>query len=530
MRDIFYRRHFLLIRVSSLLSFRFSPAQAALIALIAGALNVFAFAPVGWWPLQIITLALLFQLILQTPSIKSAVLTGWAYGFGWSACGVYWLYISMHQYGGMPAAMAALAVALLAMLLGAFFAAATGVGAWFQRRLHASNIILLLLVFPALWMLSEWLRGWVLTGLPWVVSGYAHTGSPLAGYAPLIGVYGLGWLAAVLAACLVLLPTKKSAIGLIIVILASGLGLKSVNWTTPQGEPISVRLLQGNVPQEIKFDDEQTDVTLTLYEDMMRAAPADLIATPETALPLLIHQLPADYLPRLAEFATASNSHLAIGIAVSDGPQQYANSVIGIAPASASRATPKLYRYDKHHLVPFGEFIPFGFRWFVDMMHIPLGDFTRGAALQAPFAVKDQSVLPNICYEDLFGEEIAAQLRAADAAGKPVATMLLNVSNIAWFGDSIALPQHLQISQMRAIETGRTMLRSTNTGTTAVIDPTGKVIAQLKPFERGVLTASAQGYSGITPYVLVGNAFIVLLAFALLIAVWRIARRNPNSL
>src|SRR5690606_38675578 len=161
----------------------------------------------------------------------------------------------------------------------------------------------------------------------------------------------------------------------------------------------------------------------------------------------------ADYLPRLAEFATASNSHLAIGIAISDGPQQYANSVLGLTPATASSVTPKPYRYDKHHLVPFGEFIPFGFRWFVDMMHIPLGDFTRGAALQAPFAVKDQWVLPNICYEDLFGEEIAGQLRASAAEGKPVASMLLNVSNIAWFGDSIALPQHLQISQMRAIET-----------------------------------------------------------------------------
>ncbi len=500
-----------------------------MIALCSGALNVLAFAPFGWWPLQIITLALLFHLILQAPSIKSAVLTGWAYGFGWSVCGVYWLYISMHQYGGMPAAMAALAVALLAMLLGAFSAAATGACACFQQRRQGAGAVLLL-VFPAFWMLSEWLRGWILTGFPWVSSGYAHTDSPLAGYAPLIGVYGLGWLAAVLAASLVLSVTKKSTLGLIVIILASGFGLKAVNWTAPQGEPISVRLLQGNVPQEIKFDAQQTNVTLTLYEDMIRAAPADLIATPETAFPLLAHQLPADYLPRLAEFATASNSHLAIGIAVSDGPQQYANSVIGIAPAAASRATPKLYRYDKHHLVPFGEFIPFGFRWFVDMMHIPLGDFTRGAALQAPFAVKNQWVLPNICYEDLFGEEIAGQLRAADAAGKPVATMLLNVSNIAWFGDSIALPQHLQISQMRAIETGRTMLRSTNTGTTAVIDPTGKVIAQLKPFERGVLTASVQGYGGITPYVYVGNTFIVLLAFALLIAAWRLERRNPNSL
>lgn len=516
--------------MSILFSFRSTPRQASLIALCAGALNVFAFAPVGWWPLQIITLALLFHLVLQAPSIKSAVLTGWAFGFGWSACSVYWLYISMHQYGGMPAAMAALAVALMALLLGAFFAAATGVAAWFQLRRQASRTILLMLVFPAVWMLSEWLRGWVLTGFPWVASGYAHTDSPLAGYAPLLGVYGLGWLAALLAACLVLIQTRKTSIVLIALIFGIGSGLTVISWTTPQGEPISVRLLQGNVPQEMKFKDEQVNATLTLYEDLIRAAPADLIATPETAFPLLAHQLPTDYLPRLAEFSTASNSHLAIGIAVSDGPQQYANSVIGIAPASASRAAPKLYRYDKHHLVPFGEFIPTGFRWFVDMMHIPLGDFTRGAALQAPFAVKDQWVLPNICYEDLFGEEIAAQLSAAYTSGKPVASMLLNVSNIAWFGDSIALPQHLQISQMRAIETGRTMLRATNTGTTAVIAPSGKVIARLKPFERGVLTASAQGYSGITPYVFVGNTFIVLLVFAMLIAAWRIARRNPNSL
>jgi apolipoprotein N-acyltransferase len=174
------------------------------------------------------------------------------------------------------------------------------------------------------------------------------------------------------------------------------------------------------------------------------------------------------------------------------------------------------YRYDKHHLVPFGEFIPFGFRWFVDMMHIPLGDFGRGALLQVPFAVKDQWVLPNICYEDLFGEEIAAQIHAGVTGAMPEATVLLNVSNIAWFGDSIAVPQHLQISQMRSLETGRPMLRATNTGATAVIDHAGRVIAQLPPFEKGVLAARVQGYAGATPYILFGNRVIVLLALAAL--------------
>jgi apolipoprotein N-acyltransferase len=507
---------------------RFLPSPpAALTALFAGALNVFAFAPFHWWPLQIATLALLFHLIVRATSLRSAALIGWLFGFGWSVCGVYWLYISMHDYGGMPAPMAALAVVLLALYLGAFPAAAAAIATSLRQR-GTSSTVTLLLALPALWALSEWLRGWLFTGFPWVSTGYAHTSSPLAGFAPLLGVYGVGWLAALCGACLAFAAQRKwMAIVAVIAVMAAGAALHQVAWTVPHGAPISVRLLQGNVPQEMKFEPDHANQTLTLYEDMMRAAPADLIATPETALPLLANQLPEDYLPRLSAFASATNSHLAIGVPVSDGPRQYANSVIGIAPGTAREAA-ALYRYDKHHLVPFGEFIPLGFRWFVDMMRIPLGDFTRGAALQSPFNVREQWVLPNICYEDLFGEEIAAQLRNSASGGKPVATMLLNMSNIAWFGDSIALPQHLQISQMRAIETGRPMLRATNTGATAVVDPNGHVKTQLPPFERGVLTTSVLGYTGLTPYVRIGNAGIVLLASALLLAA-RFLRRKSSG-
>jgi apolipoprotein N-acyltransferase len=515
--------------MTTLFSLRLSTMQTCVVALIAGALNVFSFAPFGIWPLQLATLALFFHLVISAPSIRRGALVGWLYGFGWSIAGIYWLYISMHDYGGMPAIMAGLAVVLLAMFIGLYSAAVAALGKWFQRRRAASTAVMLLLVLPALWLIWEWLRGWVFTGFPWITSGYAYTNSPLAGFAPLLGVYGIGWLAALSAGYLVLaLQRKVVAVIAIVAIFVAGFALHSVNWTTPNGQPIAVRLLQGNVPQEVKFDAEQTNRTLTLYEDMIRAAPADLIATPETALPLLAHQLPEDYLPRLSAFATASNSHLAIGVPVSDGPQQYANSILGIAPAT-SRDAPKIYRYDKHHLVPFGEFIPFGFRWFVDMMNIPLGDFTRGAALQVPFDVKDQWVLPNICYEDLFGEEIAGQLRRGYATNNPVATLLLNASNIAWFGDSIALPQHLQISQMRSLETGRPMLRATNTGATAVIDPKGKVLAELQPFTRDVLTTSVQGYKGMTPYILLGNLTIVLLALCLLIAAWIVTRKKPNA-
>ncbi|MEN3367108.1 MAG: apolipoprotein N-acyltransferase [Burkholderiales bacterium] len=516
-------------RVTSRLQLVPASRLAPLLALAAGVLNVFAFAPFGTWPLQIATLALVFWLALHQTSAGRSAKIGWAYGFGWSVAGVHWLYISMHQYGGLPSWMAALAVALLGIVLGAFAAMALASGTWLKQRWALAPAAAMLLVFPAVWMLFEWARGWVLTGFPWVTSGYAHTAGPLAGFAPLLGVYGLAWLSALVAGSVVLLQSKKIATVFAAVfaavILIAGFGLKPIQWTTPNGQPISVRLLQGNVPQEMKFAQERIEGTLALYHDMISEAPADLIATPETAIPLLSRQLPPDYVERLQSYVRESKSHLVIGIPVSDGPSRYANSVLGFGPASG----PTPYRYDKHHLVPFGEFIPLGARWFVEMMNIPLGDFTRGSLLQAPFAVKDQWVMPNICYEDLFGEEIAAQLAASYFSGTPQATLLLNVSNIAWFGDSIALPQHLQISQMRALETGRPMLRSTNTGATAIINPKGEVTSQLPPFQRGVLTASVQGYKGFTPYALYGNKLIVALAFLALGAAWLLGRRKSHN-
>jgi apolipoprotein N-acyltransferase len=499
--------------------------MAPLLALVAGLLNVFSFAPFGLWPLQIATLSLVFWLVLHQSSARRSALIGWAYGFGWAVAGVHWLYISMHQYGGLPGWMAALAVALLGVVLGGFSAMAMASGTWLKQRWSLTPVITLLLVFPSVWTLFEWLRGWVLTGFPWVASGYAHTAGPLAGFAPVLGVYGVAWLSALIAGCVVLLRSHKLSAALAAAILIAGFGLKTIEWTTPNGKPISVRLLQGNVPQHMKFEQATIESTLSLYYDMIHSAPADLIATPETAIPLLSSQLPPDYLELLLKHVRESGSHLVLGIPVSDGPSRYANSVLGFAPGPDA----KPYRYDKHHLVPFGEFIPLGARWFVNMMRIPLGDFTRGALLQAPFAVKDQLVLPNICYEDLFGEEIAAQLASSYFSGMPQATVLLNVSNIAWFGDSIALPQHLQISQMRSLETGRPMLRATNTGATAVIDPKGQVTAQLPPFERGSLTASVQGYKGFTPYILLGNALIVFLAISALGAAWLWGRGKSHD-
>jgi apolipoprotein N-acyltransferase len=513
---------------SRLLAFLF-----VLLSLCLGAMTVFAFAPFGYWPIQLATMGTMFYLVHRSNSVRHGMLIGWAYGFGWSVCGVHWLYVSMHRYGGLPGWIAVLAVIAMGLVLGVYSGLAAGCGAWLQKRWRSHTTITLILILPALWALSEWMRGWVFTGLPWVVSGYAHNTSPLAGYAPIIGVFGVGWCAAFVAGCLPVMANRLTnfrvgALLLALAMLITGFGIKHIDWTEPNGQPITVRLLQGNVPQEMKFSRDKIGEMLKLYHDMIIEKPADLIATPETAIPILSQQLPPDYLPILTNYAQKSKSHLLIGIPIFDGPQAYTNGVFGISPAIANNNTPH-YRYDKHHLVPFGEFVPPGFRWFVNLMRIPLGDFSRGDTVQSAFAVKDQWVLPNICYEDLFGEEIADQIAAGRYSDKPEPTILLNLSNIAWFGDTIALPQHLQISQMRALEMARPMLRSTNTGATAVINHKGKVSAQLTPYTQASLSATVQGYKGETPYIRWGNLLVVVIALLSLVIAALLAPRYRRT-
>lgn len=497
-------------------------ALPMLVAAAAGFASLFSFQPFAWWPIQAVALAWLFYQVGMDTSVRRSLLVGWAFGFGWSVAGMHWLYVAITVHGGMPAPLAAIAIALLAVYMGVFSGLATGAATWLRRRWSLPVPAFLLLVLPVNWGLSEWVRGWMFTGFPWASSGYAHNISPLAGYAPLIGVFGIGALVAVCAACLVMLTqrARMQALGMLAAIMAAGYGLTFIDWTRPAGAPITVRLLQGDVPQNEKFDIAHIDRALKLYDGMIRAAPADLIATPETAIVLFPQQLPPGYLDGLARFARDTGSHLMYGIPLADSPTQYANSVAGVSPDGRS------YRYDKQHLVPFGEFVPSGFRWFVDLMSIPLGDFTRGAKVQAPFAVKDQMVLPNVCYEDAFGEEIALQLRSS----KTPATMLLNVSNLAWYGRSVAIPQHLQISQMRSLETGRPMLRSTNNGATAVIDAKGRVTAKLPSHARGSLSAIVQGMQGSTPYIRFGNALFLLLSALALGAAWLMGRKYRQTL
>lgn len=488
-------------------------------AVLAGASSILSFQPYGWWPLQLLSLAWFFYQVGMSGSVRRATLVGWAFGFGWTMAGVHWLYVFGTRFAHLPAALAVLGLVLLCLYMGLFGAMTAGVGAWLRKRWSLPVAAFLLLVLPTLWGVSEWLRGWVFTGFPWASSGYAHDLAPLAGFAPLVGVYGIGILVGVGAGCIAMLTQRARwpAIGLLAGLMLVGAGLRTVEWTQETGQPITVRLLQGNIPQDRKFDMAFLISILERYQGMITAAPADLIATPETALPVFPHNLPDGYLDNLQRHATTTGSTLAIGMPLFDGPGKYGNSLVALSP----QPQPTLYRYDKAHLVPFGEFIPPGFRWLTDMMNIPLNDATRGAALQAPFAVKDQWVLPNICYEDVFGEEIAYQLRNAQHP----ATLLLNVSNLSWYGQSVAIPQHLQISRMRTLETGRPMLRATNDGATAVIDHRGNITQVLPFYADGVLSATVRGASGMTPFIRLGNAAFLMLGGVMLLGAWLAGRR-----
>jgi apolipoprotein N-acyltransferase len=463
------------------------PAAAAAL----GALQTPAFVHTAAWPLPMLTLALLAWRLDGCGPTRAALLA-WCYGAAWLCAGTWWLFISMHRYGGLPAPLAAAAVFALAAALSLYLAAA---GAAFARwrRGGGSDVAL----FAALWLLAELARGVVFTGFPWVASGYSQVDAPLARLAPWLGVYGMGALMAAAALAGVRLLVHRQWLPAATVLAFCALPLAGPGgFTSPAGD-LRVALLQTNVAQDEKFALDRMPATLAWVNQALRSSEADLVVAPETAVPLLPGQLdefaPGYWQSLLAHFAKPGRAAL-VGVPLGDFERGYTNSVAGMsAPASASAPA---YRYDKQHLVPFGEFIPTGFRWFTDLMDIPLGDFARGVANPPSFAVAGQRVAPNICYEDLFGEELAR--RFADEGGAP--TLFANLSNIGWFGNSVAIPQHLNISRLRSLEFERPMLRATNTGATALIDHHGRVTAMLAPLTRGVLQATVQGRQGNTPF------------------------------
>ncbi len=498
---------------------------ALLLALALGAANVAAFAPLGLWWLAPLTLAPLFALWQSCDSPRRAALLGFAFGLGHFGAGVSWIFISLQRFGGMPVPVAALCTALFCAYLALYPALAGSL----QARLPRSGWRLLAAV-PGLWVLGEWLRSWMLTGFPWIAQGYAHTDGPLAGYAPVSGVFGVGLAGVSVAALLVALAPGKGAragatgngpVGGRIVatcalatIVATGWMLQRTEWTSPEGGPLRVSLVQGNIPQDMKFDPEAYAQTLRTYEQLVAASTGRLVLLPETAIPRFLDLVDTAYLERLAATVRARGADLLLGVPAREAGGRYYNAAVSLGTA------PTQY-YAKVHLVPLGEFVPPEFGWILSVLRVPLSNFSPGSDAPQPISVAGRLVAVNICYEDAFGAEIARQL--------PEAGLLANLSNVAWFGDSLAPEQHLQIARMRSMETGRPSLRATNTGVTAAVDARGRVIARLPGFTQGVLETEVTTHAGATPYVRHGDTPALLLALlAFVMAVGAALRRKPG--
>ncbi len=494
--------------------FPLSERGADVAALVAGLLLALAFSPFDLFPFAVIAPTALFYL-WQEGFAARAAWRGFLFGCGMFGIGVSWVYVSMHNFGNMPAPLAAFATALLVAGL-ALYPALLG---YLQARLFKREGMLhAVLVLPALWVLFEWWRGWFLSGFPWLNLGYSQVDTPLAGYAPLAGVYGVSLAVALSAGFIVAcFRDRRRAVvwmALFVVVWVGGLILERIEWAEPEGATLHAALVQGNVPLREKWDPTQRAAILERYRQLsLAAAPSELIVWPEAAIPTTINQLDPDYLSGLREFARSHKTDFLIGVIERDANRRdYYNSVIALG------ASEGVYR--KQHLVPFGEYVPLKpfFYWLMSNLQIPMSDLSPAPAPQSPLMAAGRTIAVSVCYEDAFGEELIREL--------PQASLLVNVSEDAWFGESLAPHQRLQMARLRALETARPMLRAANTGPSAAIDHRGQMIARSPQFRTTLLRTEIQPMRGTTPYVRDGNLPVVLFAGFLLTAGWISSRRR----
>ena len=479
-----------------------------------GALLALAFSPLNYYFLAVLSPALFFySLLFVTP--RRAAWLGWSFGLGFFGVGVSWGFVAIYVFG-FSSIFASLILTFIGVSLMAAYLALQGyLSVWFVQKFNIKNKeTILLIVFPLMWVLLEWFRGWFLTGFPWLSLGYSQTESVLSGYAPIVGVYGLSWLTVLSASLLLILNHKKIIFGLVLVLIwVLGYLLLQIDWTSKAGNTIKVSLVQGNVEQISKWDPEKFNRRKQRYLSLSENHwDSDLILWPENSLTIFHHQLKNNFLKVLSKKAEESDTDIILGLPVLDKKRdEYFSSLLNI------RATEF---YHKNHLVPFGEYVPLSslLRGLISFFDLPMSGFTPGNYEQSLLTAAGQKIAPTICYEDAFGEDLIRFL--------PEATLLLNASNNAWYGDSFAPHQHLQISQMRALETGRDMMRVTTNGVSALIDFKGEIISRSPQFEAHVTTGVVQPRRGSTPYVRWGNKLILGLILFGLIVVVIINRKN----
>ena len=486
------------------------------LALPAGALLALAFAPVGAWPLALLCPAVL-MLMWDDASPRSAAWRGWLFTAGTFLAGTYWLYHSVHLIGQAPVWIALFLMLGLVAVMGSYTAL---LGYAVARWGAADGPLRWLVLIPAGWVFTEWLRGWFLSGFPWLALGYSQLDTALASFAPVAGVHAVSLAAAVSAGALVTLlagTRRARAIAVVVLLLTWGcaFALGRVEWTRPRGTEVTVALVQGAVPQSMKWVPGQLERTMNLYLELTRPQlGAGIIVWPESAIPSLESNV-RDYLGKVSALARSRGSSLVTGLVRRD-PQSGAYYNAMAAWSSGEQW------YYKRRLVPFGEFfpVPAAVRDWMRLMNLPYSDFTAGGDAQRPLQAGGEALAPTICYEDAYGAEQLVLARES--------TLLVNVTNDAWFGDSSAPHQHLDISRMRSLETGRPMLRATNDGVTALIGHDGAVLGQLPQFQPGVLTGTVQPRTGLTPYVRAGNwPVLALLAIGLIAGFRRPRARRP---
>ena len=494
---------------------------APLFALLLGALTAWlSFAPVGWWWFPFVGFAALAALIARAPTVKRGALIGFLFGLGYFLAGVSWVRISLNEFGGMPLPMAWLAAFLFCAFLSLYPMLAGAFTVWAKPK----NPVFFAFVFASAWTFAEYLRAHLLTGFEWLSVGTSQAAlSPLRGIAALFGGFGASFFVVLFAAILTIAltwmvkprATRRSGViwrwfsfdlrsglllGGLFALLAVGHMIAEISFTTPSGDTVKVSLLQGNVPQSMKWEPDKFADTLVMYERLINRANGELIILPETAFPAPLSRIPPEYIARLEATAKAKNANLVIGVPLQEQGKFYNGAIsLGVDPTQ---------QYRKAHLVPFGEYMPLRglLSWFYANLTIPMSDFSSGDRQQPVMKLNGQSLGISICYEDAFARDVHRTL--------PDATLLVNISNDAWFGKSAAAEQHLQLSQMRAIEFARPMLRANNTGITAAIDEKGRVTQRLEPFTEGILETTVQGRKGYTPYTAWGDLPILLICLA----------------
>ncbi len=489
------------------------PVLAALV----GASSTLSFAPYSAWYFALIS-PLILLILLQGKSPKRAFVIAYSWSFGQFATGISWVHISIDNFGGMPK----VASLFLMFLLVAYLATYTGLfAAALNRYFPKVSKTRFLIVAPALWLVSDWLRGWVMTGFPWLWLGYSQIDTPLASYAPIGGVELLTLLVVISASAsaYAILTKRWSLILIPAVIYAFGFGIRGLEWVTPKPEETTdVVLIQGNIDQASKWKPSNRWPTIMKYMDTTRANwDADIIIWPEAAIPAFEIELPS-FLRNVDSAAKMNNSAVLTGVVNQSEDKQFYNSILPLGVTPYGDYSYDLEeRYHKHHLLPFGEFVPFEdiLRPLAPFFNLPMSSFSRGAYIQPNIVANGRHLAPALCYEIIFNEQLRQNITDET-------DYILTLSNDAWFGDSIGPHQHMEIARMRALEFGKPLIRSTNNGVTAVTDYKGNITHKLPQFEFGVLKATMTSTEGSTPYKNLGSWPLYLwVLLSLMLAFWR---------